>query len=194
MSKYFHTSWEELNQLEKDEFIDKSDYEDFQYYLNNDNIVLMEMANVMGNKVVVEHRLPFSFHFCDKNAIHGQHAIRVKILWNPSKAPNDADGYMELHGDYKYIIGSHKYKPTGKELQIAREFFKKYKVLFAAVWERVLYPDDVIDYFKGIMKWQDLMNSFYDIPENISSVLKKCRNLTDLEYAVRRNKAFNMND
>lgn len=124
MSDYFHTSWEELNQLEKDEFTDKSDYEDFQYYLNNDNIVLMEMANVMGNKVVVEHRLPFSFHFCDKKAIHGQHAIRVKILWNPSKAPNDADGYMELHGEYKYSQSSKlKFYPDNQLIKTARYFF-----------------------------------------------------------------------
>lgn len=61
----FYKLWEELNQLEQGEFLSKEDYEDFQYYLKNDNIVLMEMANVVGNSVRVEARLPFSFIFVE---------------------------------------------------------------------------------------------------------------------------------
>ena len=30
--------------------------------------------------------------------------------------------------------------------------------------------------------------------EEIKEVLKNCKNLKDLEYAVRKNKVFNMND
>lgn len=176
------------------EFLDEIDKLLFEEYLKDPSMVLMEMANMLGNKVALETRLPFSFHFCDRKAIHNRHSIRAKILWNPSKAPIDADGYMELHGDYEYIGGSHKYKPTTNELQAARGFFKKYKVLFAAVWEEVLYPDDLVDYFKGNFSWKELVSSFYDLPQPTLAVLQNCRNLKDLEYAVRKNKAFNMND
>lgn len=177
-----------------DEFLDEVDRLLFEEYLQDPSMVLMEMASVVGNKVKLEVGLPFSFHFCDRGAVHSQHGIRAKILWNPSKAPSSADGYIELHGSYEYTAGSHKYRPTAKELQVARDFFKKYKVLFAAAWEEVLVPDDVADYLKGNLNWNELVGSFYNLHRSTLAVLQHCKNLKDLEYAVRKNRAFNMND
>jgi len=183
-----------VDDLTDDEFLDKYDKLVFLEYLKDDCAVLMEMANVVGNKVTLEKQLPFSFHFCDKEAVHQQHGIRLKVLWNPSKAPSQADGYMKMHGDYEYVIGSKKYKPTEKEISILRDFCKKYKVLFAAVWEDKLIADDVADYLKGRILWKDLMYCFYNISASMKDLLIHCQNLKDLEYAVRRNKIFNMHD
>ena len=154
----------------------------------------MEMANVVGNDVVLEKRLPFSFYFSSKQAVHQQHGIRLKVLWNPSKAPDNADGYMEMHSDYNYISGSHKYKPTAKELNTLRAFCKKYKVLFAAVWECKLDQSDLQKYFDGRLKFNELLTKFDNITEKQFYLINHSISLEELERCVRINKVFNMND
>ena len=187
--------WKQMAEIDnEDEFIDDSERRVFLEYLNDPSMVLMEMANVTGNDVVVEPRLPFSFYMSSKMAVHGQHGIRVKILWNPSKSPANADGYMELHGDYKYTIGSHKYKPTGKELKIAREFFKKYKVLFAAVWEDKVDQQQLYRYFVGDISFKELLSKFDNTTEKQYYYLNHSKDLKELEETVRKYRIFNMND
>ncbi len=177
-----------------DEFLDKADQEVFEWYIRDPSAVLMEMANVVGNKVTLESRLPFSFYFSSKKSIHNRHSIRLKVIWNPNKAPDDADGYFELHGNYEYIRASHKYKPTAKELETARNFCKKYKVLFAAVWEGVLDPDPLQDYFKGRIKLNELLSKF-DIEDDMQYYyLNHCKSLEELETCVRKYNIYNMND
>lgn len=190
----FYKLWEELNQIEQEEFIDKSDYETFQDYIKEPSQVLLEMANLRGNDIKVEPQLPFSFYFSSKSKVHNRHAIRAKILWNPSRSPADADGYMELHGDYEYIPGSHKYRPTAKELKIARDFFKKYKVLFAAVWEEKLDDADVQHYLEGYIDFKNTINKFYNISEQEYYEINHCNTLTELEQCIREHNIFNMND
>ena len=175
------------------EFLDKADQEVFEWYMSDPSAILMEMANVVGNKVVLENRLPFSFYFSTKEAVHSRHGIRLKVLWNPNKAPDVADGYFEMHGDYDYIVASHKYKPTSKELEIARNFCKKYKVLFAAVWEGVLDPDPLQDYFKGRLKLNELLSKFELTGRQYYNV-NHCTFLEELEACVRRYNIYNMND
>lgn len=111
--------------IKEEDFLCEEDKLLFEDYLRDPSIVLMEMSNVVGNDVVLEKRLPFSFYFSNKIAVHQRHSIRVKVIWNPSKTPEYADGYIELHGDYKYVVGSHKYKPSEDEKRILRDFCKK---------------------------------------------------------------------
>ena len=67
--------------------------------------------------------------------------------------------------------------------------------VFAAVWECKLDADTLSEYFKSRLSWYELMSSFENISnKEILEVLANCRNLKDLEYAVRKNDAFNMND
>lgn len=180
--------------LNEGEFIDKEDMEIFLEYLDDPCGVLMEMTNVRGMDVKLTPNLPFSFHFCNKDAVHQQHGIRVKIIWNPSRAPYSADGYMELHGDYDYTAGSHKYNPTAEELKIARDFFKKYKVLFAAAWENVLYDAKPMqDYFEGRLSFKELL-AMFDLRGRDYYNVNHCKSLEELEACVRKNKIFNMND
>lgn len=178
----------------EDEFIDEEDRQIFEEYINDPSAVLMEMANMVGNDVTVETRLPFSFHFCDKDAVHGRHGIRAKIIWNPSKAPASADGYMELHGDYKYTESKKKYKPDEKEIRVARDFFKKYKVLFAAVWEKKLDPSYVQKYLSGTMPLNHVLVNLQNITENQFYWANHASTLEELESIVREKKIFNMND
>ena len=143
---------------------------------------LLEMANVLG-KYVVTDKIPFSFYFSDK--IGMQHGIRVKIKWNRDKFTKPEDGYMELHGDYVFVSrGSHI---PQKDINFARQFFKKYKVLFAAVWECELDPAEVQEFLAGRLKIEDIL-----VLLNISD--SSIKTLADLEVYVRKNNLFNMND
>ena len=187
--------WKQVQEIDnKDSFVDESDREIFLEYLNNPSMVLMEMANVLGNDVVYEQRLPFSFYFSDKKIAHSRHGIRTKIIWNPSKTPSDADGFMQLHGNYEYISGSHKYKPTNKELNTARNFFKKYKVLFSAVWEEKLDQAQLQKYFTGSISFKELLSKFNSVSEIQYYKLNHANSLDELEDMVRKYKIYNMND
>lgn len=183
-----------MPQLKDEWFLDEADKRVFEWYLKEPSAVLMEMANVVGNDVVLEKRLPFSFYFSNKDAVHSQHGIRLKVLWNPSKSPSNADGYMEMHGDYNYISGSHKYKPTGKELSILKTFCKKYKVLFSAVWEDKLDQSAAQKYFDGRLQFNELLTKFENVREKEYYLINHCKNLEELEQCVKENKIFNMND
>ena len=176
--------------LRDEDFLDDADRKLFEMYLKDPSMVLVEMANMAGNDVVLEKRLPFSFYFSNKNAVHQQHGIRLKVLWNPNKTPESADGYIEMHGDYNYVIGSHKYKPTGKELKILKEFCQKYKVLFASVWELKLDSNYLQKYFDGRLKFNELLTKFENIKEKQYYLINHCKNLKELEKCIRENKIF----
>lgn len=188
-----------VEELTDDEFIDELDRKVFEEYLKDPGNVLMEMANFLGNKVFKEGGLPFSFYISTKGAVHGTHGIRAKITWNPSKMIGSADGSLSLHGSYEYEVGSHKYKPTAKELSTARKFFRVYKVLMAAIWEEQINADDVYDFLKGTTSLEQLLNTFYfvddfDVESRELYEYYHCQNLKDLEQWVRKYKVFNMND
>lgn len=100
---------------------------------------------------------------------------------------------MDLHGNYEYIISNHKYKPTGRELEIARSFFRKYKVLFAAVWEEVLDPSFVQDYLRGYLDFKNLLTQF-DLQGRDYYNVNHCKTIKELEACIRKYRIFNMND
>ena len=158
---------------------------------------LIEMANMTGRFVKTDN-IDFSFHFSDKDETHQQHGIRVKINWNRDKSSSNFDGTLALHGEYRYTPSSNpKNKYDAKMLKEARNFFKKYKVLFAAVWEGVLDPNFVQEYFKGNIPLYEVVSQF-ELPDKIYYKLNhgfiEKNTLTELEDRVREYKAFNMND
>ena len=158
--------------------------------LENTAKPLMEMSNLVGRYVKTDD-IDFSFYFSNKDNSVSEipHGIRVKICWNPDKITDSAvDGTMELHGDYKYYhskYASQKFT-NAKEINKARKFFKKYKVLFAGVWEKKLEENAVVFYFSKFFLLNDICNEL-NITENINSI-------EDLEKYVRENNLFNMND
>ena len=159
--------------------------------LNED--VLWEMANARGIRVKTDD-IDFSFHFLTKNEM--RHAIRVKITWNREKISNgNFDGYIEAHGDYRYYQSQKsRAHPSKKEVDRARMFVRKYKVLFAAVWEKKLDQNAVLGYFEGAYNFKQLVSQFEDASEKQYYIINHCNNLTELEKVVRENKIFNMND
>lgn len=164
----------------------------FEELQNNQH--LLEMANLVGNSVKVDD-INFSFYFSDK--FIASHAIRVKIIWNRNKMQSDLNGYLELHGNYKYISNNSK-KISSKDVEHARLFFKKYKVLFAAVWECELDSNHVIDYLRGKINFKELLNGFDELENTITledwELIKETNNLMELENVVRNYNLFNMND
>ena len=153
---------------------------------------LMEMANVRGNYVKTDN-INFSFYFSDKTECN--HAIRVKIKWNPAKVSGSLDGYLKLHGDWEYVQSTNSdANPSNKDLMMMKQFFYKYKVLFAAVWEMKLETDDVTDFFLGRISLVELIDRFNDIePEHLMRLwtVTTIKQLTDL---VREWEMFPMND
>ena len=147
---------------------------------------LTEMANLVGKKVKIEP-IDFSFYFSDKREVN--HGIRVKVKWNRDHLAGGTDGYFELHGDYPWVQSADGVKKDQKGIQKARNFFKKYKVLFAAVWEGCLDADVVQDYFKGVISFNELLQNFLIAFDFIG-----IKSLKELEKCVRLNNLFNMND
>ena len=154
-----------------------------------DEDYLIELANLRGKDVKIED-IDFSIFFSRKIPNHG---CRVKICWNRDKMTNEM-GNLEAHGDYKYTQNSSYKKPSNYDIEEARYFVKKYKVLFAAVWEEKLDQTDVCDYFRGLISWQKLMTCFQNVSEQDFERLRICYNRKDLEDCVRRYHIFNMND
>ena len=186
--------WKELDNIGKWEEYQKTEQLILEDYLKEPSAILMEMACVRGNDIKLE-RLLFSFYFSSKEDVHGRHGIRVKIQWNPSKIiSKDADGYLELHGDYDYVSGSHRYTPTSRELGIARDFFRRYKVLFSAVWEGKLHQNDLQHYFEGTLDWKHMLSAFDNVGEKGYYYINHCKNIQELEEIVRVYGIFNMND
>ena len=190
-----YEGWKEIARIcgwEEDERIERLIVED---YLKEPSAILTEMACVRSINMNVEKGLPFSFYFSSKDDVFGRHGIRLKVQWNPTKITSrDADGYFELHGDYKYVLGSHKYIPTAKELKIARDFIRKYKVLFAAAWEGKILTEDVADWFEGKIQFNELLSRIENISELDYYNINHCKSIYELEEVVRRYKIFNVND
>ena len=159
-----------------------------------DEDMLLEMSNVHGKRVKIDD-IDFSFYFSSKYAVSDRHGIRVKICWNREKLSHSLiDGYMELHGEYEYVSAKHpNMSPSKYDIMTARYFFKRYKVLFAAVWEGVLYEDELVQYLIGKTNLHDLISTF-DIPSDDYEIIKNATSLKDLEKLVRHYNIFNMND
>lgn len=153
--------------------------------------MLTEMANVRGKDVEVDD-IDFSFYFSKKNSSHG---IRLKVVWNRERMSGSDDGYIEMHGDYKYVrSSSNSYKPKGWEVDGLRYFCKKWKALFAAVWEQKLDETDVRKYFEGNLTFPELMQTFEGITDAQYREVNKCRTVRQLEETVRKFNIYNMND
>lgn len=152
---------------------------------------LLEMANIRGKDVKTD-KLSFSFYFSRKDG--NSHGIRVKLLFNPNTMRQDVDGYMELHGNYEFILSPNHKNISNKLINEARVFFKKYKVLFAGVWENALDSVDVEDYFKGRVTLKDVIQPVIEENNKILDVLYNIHTIAEFEHAVRKYKLFNMND
>ena len=155
-----------------------------------DNELLCLMTRITAEKVKSDN-IDFSFYYATK--VEMQYGIRVKIVWNHSRL-TQLDT-LELHGKYGYNIRDPRKQNnvSAERLNKAREFFKKYKVLFAAVWECVLDPNFIAFYLYQYINFKTLLSEFM-LKEDELSLLEKASNLSELEAIVRKHKIFTMND
>ena len=157
----------------------------------SDEDLLMKMANLRGKDVKIED-VNFSIYFSPKQT--DQHSIRIKVLWNRERMNSgNFDGVLYLHGDYEYKQNPNAdNKPDKYDIFELRYFAKRYKVLFAAVWENKLDPNDVEDYFKGRLSFEELLTLFLDLDSDDYDKIQQARNIKELEQIVSENNIFNM--
>lgn len=154
---------------------------------------LLEMSNLRGKDVKKDY-VNFSYYFSRKDG--NPHGIRVKVLFNRDRMTSNEDGFLILHSDWKFINSSNKHIKE-KEINSVKEYFKKYKVLFAAVWEEYLDAPDLEDYMKARITWKDLLIEMMSTNEEANTELENIYEIEDitlLESIVRKYKLFNMND
>lgn len=162
--------------------------------INEYTDMLFEMANIRGKTVKVPCKLDFSFFFSTKDAVESKdlvHGLRVNPVFNPEKISIHDTGTLKLHGDWKYIPGPNDKDVDSRKVNRMKEFFKTYKILFAAVWEKVLPHDAVEDYIRGHIDFNEMIKEFYfydEYKEDIDNI----ETLDELYDFVRENKIFNM--
>jgi len=155
-------------------------------YTNPDTI--MCMSNVRGNKVRVQKNLPFSFYF---SASQGDHSIRVKPMFNPSKLKDDLVGTLKLCDDWEYIPGPDDSSVSEKDVAKMKKFFHTYLVLFAATWDRQLADGDVYDYLVGDITLPELIETF-DFYGDYQEELDDITSVAELEDFCRKNNLVNL--
>jgi hypothetical protein len=142
---------------------------------------IFAMSNMTG-KMVKTDDINFSFYFSEEGG--ARHANRAKVRFNREKiSQNDFDGFMELHGDFKWHGNR---RVSAKQVNEAREFFKKYSVLFDAVWVGILNPFIVQKYFNGLIQFKELISEF-DVDESLYNEIQKCKTLEDLSRLLSQN-------
>ena len=147
---------------------------------------LLEMADILGKRVRTDN-IDFSFYVGPKDG--NKHGIRAKICWNRDHFIN-GDGVLELHGFYEYFMEPNGEFVNAKQVNAARKFFKKYKLFIAALWEKCLDADDLREYFKGGITFDELIHSFYFD----CSCFDGIQTIADVEKIIRERKLFNLND
>lgn len=165
MKRYIHSVWESDDSL-------------------ND---IIAMANLRGRKIKNPHKLPFSFYFSGKQ---GSHDIRVKPIFNPDKMMINKAGNLKLNGDWDYTPGSDDKNVRSSDVAKMKEFFRKYLVLFCAVWDLQLPDTTVQDYFEGDIDLAELVKDLSFYQDNYA-FLDTVHNIEDLEEVCREHDFVN---
>ena len=151
---------------------------------------IMGMGNLLGKTVKVPKPLPFSFYFSTNFDVHG---IRVKPLFDPEKMSIDRAGNLWLCDSWEYTPGKDDKHVDSKDIRKMKAFFRKYKVLFCAVWGKILQETYVEDYFKKRMSFKSLLKQF-DCYQEYKDDMGDIDSIEELEEFVRENNICNMYD
>ena len=157
---------------------------------------LFEMANIRGKTVKIPKRLPFSFSFTSNDSVESKdssHGFRIKVVFNPEKINASELGTMRMFGDYDYTPGINDVDIDSQSVKKMKRFFIEYKILFAAVWEKVLPQDALQDFFKGHVSLNELVREF-DFYEKYAVELNTVTNLDELRHIVKKYSLFNIWD
>jgi hypothetical protein len=152
--------------------------------INENNDYLIEMANVVGKYVKRPNKLPFSFYFSAQN---NSHSIRVKPSFNAKRLIKSQIGTLKLCDDWEFVPGKDDTDVNQKEIAEMKNFFRKYLVLFCAVWDMQLSEYPVQKYFEGAFSLQTVIEDmdFYD------SDMDKIKTIEELEKYCRDHNLVN---
>jgi len=140
------------------------------------------MSNIRGKYVKNPGKLPFSFYF-SANADAG-HTIRVKPVFNPDRMKFSATGTLKLCDDWEFVPGKDDKHVDSKAVQEMKNFFRRYLVLFCAVWDEQIDDGTVEDYFVGTIDFDDMVKQF-DFYDEYSDDLDKIHTVENLESFCR---------
>ena len=157
-------------------------------YIKADNQDILCMANIRGKRVKEPHKLNFSFYFSGKNSSHG---IRVKPIFNPDKMMINKAGNLELHSDWTYTPGEDDTHISSSDIREMKEFFRKYLILFAAVWDLQLPDTTVQDYFEGECTLNELIQDL-EFYSDYADELDEIESVEELEEFCSENELVNL--
>lgn len=150
---------------------------------------LIEIANVRGRYVKNPSQLPFSFYF--SSGVGVPHSIRVKPVFNSEKLKQSETGTLKLCDDWEYIPGKNDKDVSSDLVRQMKEFFKKYIVLFCAVWDEQLQDSVLEDYFMGSIDFTVMVKDL-DFYELFQSELSDIHTVEELENFCRNNNLVNL--
>ena len=153
------------------------------------NYDILAMSNVRGKYVQNPSVLPFSFYFSSGSGV--THSIRVKPMFNPDKLKSSLVGTLKLSDDWAYTPGINDHNITTKQINEMKAFFRKYLVLFCAVWDEQMQDAVLSDYFQGRASFHDVLEDL-DFYEEHEAELNDIHTVEELETFCRQFGLVNM--
>lgn len=150
---------------------------------------IFAMSNVRGRNVKNPHNLPFSFYFSSGADV--SHDIHVKPMFNPEKLKKSMTGTLKLCDDWHYTPGLDDKNVDQKLVNEMKSFFRRYLVLFCAVWDEQMQDATLEDYLKGEISFSKMLEDL-DFYADKQDDLKKITTVEDLEQYCRQNSLVNM--
>lgn len=155
-------------------------------YSNED---IFAMSNVRGRYVKNPRSLPFSFYFSSGSGV--SHDIRVNPMFNPEKLKKSLTGTLKLCDDWRYTAGSEDKNVDSKLILEMKQFFRKYLVLFCAVWDEQMQDAVLEDYFLGNISFNTMLKDL-DFYEEHKESLDNISDVSSLEAYCRLHDLVNM--
>ena len=150
---------------------------------------LIEMSNVRGRYVKQPYQLPFSFYFSSGAGV--PHSIRVKPVFNPEKLKRSETGTLKLCDDWEFTPGVNDGSVATTLVQEMKSFFKKYIVLFCAVWDEQMQDAVLQDYFLGNIEFDEMIQDL-DFYGRYKDELLNIHDIESLEKFCRENNLVNL--
>ena len=150
---------------------------------------VFETSGIRGNYVKQPYPLPFSFYFSSGTGVPGN--IRVNPVFNPEMLKRSETGTLKLCGDWEYTPGYMDQDVSDDLVQEMKAFFRKYLVLFCAVWDEQMQDAVLQDYFTGKISFDEMLQDL-DFYETYSNELSSIRDVQNLEAFCRDNDLVNL--
>ena len=149
---------------------------------------ILAMSNVRGKYIKNPHTLPFSFYFSSGAGVN--HGPRVKPMFNEAKLKQSLTGTLELCNNWEFEPGKDDTHIPAKDVSAMKAFFRKYLVLFCAVWDEQMQDATLEDYFRGNITFSEMLTDLEFYEEN-SAALETIHTVEELEDFCRLHNLVN---